>query len=64
MLVLTLARNTTLTGRLVPAISGTHHVELKRVSQEDDQSHTLFKRIKLMEAELERLEDKYGNTKG
>jgi hypothetical protein len=63
VMVPTVSGNTTITNGFVPAISGTHHVELKRASQEDDQSHTLLKRIKLMKAELKMLEEEYRKTK-
>jgi hypothetical protein len=63
VLVSTMALNTTTLDRVVFAGSGMHHVELKRASQEDDRSHSLLKRIKIMKAGLERLEDEYNRTK-
>jgi uncharacterized protein YsxB (DUF464 family) len=47
----------------VSADSGTHYIELKRVSQKDDRSCSLLKMMKIMEIELERLEDEYNRTK-
>lgn len=63
VLVSTMALNTTTLDRVVFADSGMHYVELKRASQEDDRSHSLLKRIKIMKAELERLEDEYNRMK-
>ena len=63
VLVSTVALNTTIIDRVVATNSGMHHVELKRANQEDDRSHLLLKRIKIMKAELERLEDEYNRTK-
>lgn len=45
------------------ADSGTHHIELKKASQEDDRSCSLLKMMKIVEIELERLEDEYNRMK-
>lgn len=63
VLVSTMARNTTILDRVVSADPVTHHTQLKRANQEDDQSRSLLKKIKLLKAELEKLEDEYNKTK-
>jgi len=63
VLVSIIAYNTTIRDRDVSADPVTHYVELKRANQEDDRSRSLLKRIKLIKAELEKLEDEYNRTK-